>query len=222
MPRKFLSSITLDSGLVTAAGFDNVHLGDDISEANQNGSILFVDSNGKLAQAGDDGLLRWDEAGKALYIGGPTLDGAIGIYSSANGSYFTLVPGDSLFFCINGNTANPANVQFGEFIAGAGSFSGSIAVYSADVAGDLGVILRKGLAQTLDLLKWTSNNGATTYGRIDKDGYFITSKTAAPADGDLSAGELAIWFDPTNGAAKVKFKAKETGGTVRTGEVALS
>lgn len=46
--------------------------------------------------------------------------------------------------------------------------------------------------------------------------------TAEPSDGSINAGEVAIWFDPTNGAAKVKFKAKETGGTVRTAEVALA
>jgi hypothetical protein len=49
-----------------------------------------------------------------------------------------------------------------------------------------------------------------------------TSRTTIPADGDLSAGQMAIWFDATNGAAKLKIKAKEAGGTVRVGEVALT
>lgn len=45
---------------------------------------------------------------------------------------------------------------------------------------------------------------------------------SAPADADIAAGELYIWFDSTNGAAKVMFKAKQADGTVRTGSVALS
>jgi hypothetical protein len=46
--------------------------------------------------------------------------------------------------------------------------------------------------------------------------------TSAPADGSLAAGEMAIWFDSTNGAAKLKVKAKQADGTVKTGEVALA
>lgn len=42
---------------------------------------------------------------------------------------------------------------------------------------------------------------------------------AAPADADLAAGELALWFDPTNGAAKLMIKAKQANGTVKTGSV---
>lgn len=61
-----------------------------------------------------------------------------------------------------------------------------------------------------------------TQSRFNKDGVFMTRKTAAPADGDLVAGEMALWFDSSNGAAKLMVKAKEAGGTVRTGEVALA
>ena len=45
---------------------------------------------------------------------------------------------------------------------------------------------------------------------------------AAPADAELSNSELAYWFDDTAGAAKVMFKAKDAGGTVRTGSVSLA
>lgn len=65
-------------------------------------------------------------------------------------------------------------------------------------------------------------SGTTPLSRINKDGFIITAKNAAPADADLNAGEIAFWFDSTNGAAKLKVKAKEAGGTVRTGEVALA
>lgn len=45
---------------------------------------------------------------------------------------------------------------------------------------------------------------------------------AAPADGEISAGEMAIWFDQTNGAGRLKVKAKTANGTVVTGTVALA
>jgi hypothetical protein len=45
---------------------------------------------------------------------------------------------------------------------------------------------------------------------------------AAPADASLSAGDLALWFDQTNGAAKLMVKGKSANGTVVTAAVALS
>jgi hypothetical protein len=42
-----------------------------------------------------------------------------------------------------------------------------------------------------------------------------------PADGDLAPGEVALWLDPTPGASKVRFKAKDAGGTIRTAAVDL-
>ena len=58
--------------------------------------------------------------------------------------------------------------------------------------------------------------------RFDKDGYFMTRKTAAPADAQIANGEAAIWFDSANGAGKLKIKAKTANGTVVAGEVALA
>lgn len=58
--------------------------------------------------------------------------------------------------------------------------------------------------------------------RFDKSGYFMTRKTAAPADADLANGELSIWLDQTAGATKAMFKAKDSAGTVRTATVALA
>jgi hypothetical protein len=49
-----------------------------------------------------------------------------------------------------------------------------------------------------------------------------TNLNAAPADGSLAAGDLVMWFDKTNGAAKAMFKGKTANGTVVTGSVPLS
>lgn len=75
--------------------------------------------------------------------------------------------------------------------------------------------------QTVDILRVT-NNSSTIHHRFNKDGYSVTAKTSAPADADLSAGELAMWFDSTAGAAKAMFKGKNASGTVVTGSVSLT
>jgi hypothetical protein len=68
---------------------------------------------------------------------------------------------------------------------------------------------------------WADTLG-NTLATVSNGGYFTTRKTAAPADAELANSEAAYWLDATPGATKIKFKAKDSGGTVRTGEVALS
>jgi hypothetical protein len=50
----------------------------------------------------------------------------------------------------------------------------------------------------------------------------VRGATAAPADAALAAGSFSLWLDQTNGAAKLKIKAKQANGTVVQGEVALT
>lgn len=62
---------------------------------------------------------------------------------------------------------------------------------------------------------------------LDVLGYFRANglfnlKNDAPADADLAAGECCWWYDKTDGAAKVMFKAKTNNGTVVTGSLPLS
>lgn len=70
--------------------------------------------------------------------------------------------------------------------------------------------------QTADLSRYLASDGSTVLARTNKSGYRIFKNTFAPADGDLNASELAIWLDPTPGTTVVKFKMKDSGGTVRT------
>ena len=58
-------------------------------------------------------------------------------------------------------------------------------------------------------------------GGVNRDGLPFNRVNAAPADEDLIANEAMWWFDSTNGAAKVKFKAKQADGKVRNGELRL-
>lgn len=52
-------------------------------------------------------------------------------------------------------------------------------------------------------------------------GIFFDQFTNAPDDTALSAGQFSLWFDDTNGAAKLMIKAKQADGTVKTGFVAV-
>lgn len=76
--------------------------------------------------------------------------------------------------------------------------------------------------QTGNLFEAANNAASLIYSRIDKNGYIITAKNAAPADADLAAGELASWLDATNGATKIMFKAKSANGTVVTAQLAMA
>lgn len=80
-------------------------------------------------------------------------------------------------------------------------------------------------AITLDLGAITPSSIVTS-GTITSSDVFLRapfiSKTAAPADGELVAGQVSLWFDATNGAAKLMIKGKSANGTVVTGSIALT
>ncbi len=59
-------------------------------------------------------------------------------------------------------------------------------------------------------------------GGVSKSGYFQVSVNSAPADAEVPVNSALLWFDSTNGAAKLMIKAKQANGTVRTGSVALA
>jgi hypothetical protein len=57
--------------------------------------------------------------------------------------------------------------------------------------------------------------------QLNTDGT-LTNVHSAPPDGDLVAGDCYLWYDQTNGAAKLMVKAKQADGTVKTGSVNLA
>lgn len=67
--------------------------------------------------------------------------------------------------------------------------------------------------QSADLLEVKDSAGALL-SAFSENGYFMTRKTAAPADGEIAAGEVGLWLDSTNGAPKLKVKGKQANGTV--------
>jgi hypothetical protein len=68
----------------------------------------------------------------------------------------------------------------------------------------------------------TTTDGLRRIFTADEAHGIATSVHNAPADGALQTGEMSIWFDQTNGASKLKIKAKQADGAVKTGEVALA
>jgi hypothetical protein len=90
----------------------------------------------------------------------------------------------------------------------------------AGAAGTVGAIVSSAASPTADVLQLQING--TQKSRFTKNGCLGTTVNVAPADADVNTSEVQIWFDNSAGAAKIKFKAKDSGGTVRTGEVALA
>lgn len=107
----------------------------------------------------------------------------------------------------------------GEFrVSGA---AGRQVVVVAGGAATTGLVVRGAASQTANLQEWQTSAGAVL-GTISENGYWTTRKNAAPADAELAAGEVALWFDSTNGAAKLMIKGKSADGTVVSGSVALA
>ena len=126
-----------------------------------------------------------------------------------------------------GTFSNLYGIYLGNVVGGT---SNNYAIYTAGGetrhktggATIVGLSVQAAASQSADLVRLLASDGTTIQHRYNKDGYWITNRHSAPADGDLGAGDMALWFDQTNGAAKLKIKAKQADGTVRTGEVALA
>jgi hypothetical protein len=81
-------------------------------------------------------------------------------------------------------------------------------------------ITRPGAAQTGHQAVYRDASGNDKSG-VNKGAYPWVGLNSAPADADIAPGRAFFWFDPTNGAAKVKFKGKQSDGRVVSGEVPL-
>jgi hypothetical protein len=121
------------------------------------------------------------------------------LFSNPNGG------NDAGAVCVNG-TDNSAIIQ-----AQVGNASNSVK----------GMVVKAKSTGTGNLFE-AQDSSANPLTTISENGYFTTRKNSAPADAELAAGEVALWFDATNAAAKLMVKAKEAGGTVRTGSLALA
>lgn len=145
-------------------------------------------------------------------------NGATGAFVSAdNGSsYIAHGAADGSVLVVD-SSFNTAAV----FTISATPSAGYRAAIFTRTAGTRGLIVQGAASQTANLQEWhDSSSGILS--TISENGYFTTRKVAAPADAELSASELSFWFDASNGASKLKVKAKSADGTVVAGEVALA
>lgn len=79
--------------------------------------------------------------------------------------------------------------------------------------------LKAEAGQLADLFEVRDSGGALL-SAISESGYFTTRKTAAPADGELANGEVALWWNAVTGA--LSFKGKRADGAVSSGSMAGS
>ena len=94
-------------------------------------------------------------------------------------------------------------------LRGIGGNSGQLAVRD-DVGGS-----------TITLKSGTGVLAAALYALT---GPVVIGLNVVPADGDISAGQVALWFDATNGvgATKLMAKGKSADGTVKTASIVLT
>lgn len=120
--------------------------------------------------------------------------------------------GDGYFATFQANGINGAVVLYG----GDTPASGTRAQIRPVTAGTVGLRIDGATAQTADQMQ-VRDVSSNIQSRFNKAGYFMTRKTAAPADVDLANSEVAIWWDATIGATGVKYKGKDSAGTVVSG-----
>jgi hypothetical protein len=73
-----------------------------------------------------------------------------------------------------------------------------------------------------DLINVYGNANFDLVFRVLQSGAVVIAQHIAPDDSKLNIGDMAIWFDQTDGASKFMIKAKNEIGTVVSGEVALT
>jgi hypothetical protein len=126
--------------------------------------------------------------------------------ADSNASYQVFIdgdPNDTLIFSLRPSAGTTARVAS----AGAGSVA-----LEVDTAG----------VDSTDLIQAYGNVNFDLVFRLMQSGAVVIAQHSAPDDGALSAGDMALWFDQTDGAAKLKIKGKSANGTVVSGEVALA
>jgi hypothetical protein len=166
-------------------------------------------------------------------LGLTTLAGKIETFGWAiQGTEESASPTLSLSNSLNGSAGLQGGTPGADLAGGSASLDGGRGSDSG--TSGAGVFAQGGRADgvTHGRLNFTSANTSGTAGEtLVTDGTWATFQDlgaikldthAAPADGALAAGDLYLWFDQTNGSAKLMVKAKQANGTVVTAAVALA
>jgi hypothetical protein len=146
---------------------------------------------------------------------------------------------DSAFIRLQRNSDTNATVEISVQDAGAGANNarvqiecdgGGIATLALQDNGGGGngatLDARGGLSLFTDagysaLDTWDQAGNVQRFGLLPTAGQPMIGVVAAPPDGDLAASQVSLWFDDTNGLAKLMVKGKSANGTVVTGSIPL-
>lgn len=131
-------------------------------------------------------------------------------------------------------TANNFKVTQGGNVAASAFYNFSTFNNARLQVTSLGAVIDRNVGDTASALRINQAHASSTgdvaqfqaagavKARVMRSGAISTLANTAPTDASLAAGEAAVWFDSTNGAAKLMVKAKQADGTVRTGSVVLA
>lgn len=161
-------------------------------------------------------------------IGNATESGSLDIQTDTTDAHFRLRTSSDHNATIDlgvsdsgeGDVSSVINVEStGAGVAQLSLFNPSVnGGFSADGRGQL-QLFTEAARQAIQC--WDAEGNVVRFA-IAAAGQPIIAVTAAPADADLASSQVALWFDATDGAAKLKIKGKSADGTVVTGSVNLS
>lgn len=117
-------------------------------------------------------------------------------------------------------TTGTLNFQIGTTTYAQLTTAGQLLVNGA-AAGTTLLVVKAPASQTVDNFQAQDSTGAVGF-RLGGSNRMFVKQTSAPADANVNTSEFSLWLDDTAGAAKLMIKAKDSGGTVRTGSVTLS
>lgn len=188
----------------------------DASDAMMGIEKVHIDSTGMHldAVAGADSTLTMHAAagrGSSLNLGYGAVENVVSLVTAGASLGGLMVRGNYVLWAFSDKTAS-----FGAMV------NTAALTVANTVRADIKGLVAKGIAgQSVSLFE-VQNSDSAVLSTFSKNGYFTTRKVAAPADAELIAGEMAFWFDATDGAGKLMVKAKTANGTVATASVALA
>lgn len=229
MPKQFLASLTLANGSIVGGLFTPIavddlpplppsppEVGKSVLGGRSDGSILYIDTGGKLAISPVANSLFYDHAGTIGALARPrTLYVGDGSTNAVSGTIAIWDHHDTLWrLALTVDAAGEVQIsEAGMIVNVPGGLNVGQGLIFFD-AGDSGGLFVQGAAVPVTDMLIVADNSSVTLMRVNKDGYFFIKKNSAPADGAIATNEVSMWLDSTAGAPVVHFKGKDSATTV--------